>query len=129
MDTTPSGAISDAELDRIAARLRDAAPEPWTSYVEGRDHDSGSSFIQTPSSDMELSGATVADQDFIAHARQDVARLLDEIRRLRVTDRVEIKEFFTFPAANGRPLTEREGEPGDLPFSPGLPVPDPPRPE
>jgi hypothetical protein len=33
--------------------------------------------------DIELGGATVADQDFIAHARQDVPRLLDEVERLR----------------------------------------------
>jgi hypothetical protein len=63
--------------------LRAAAPGPWKSFVEGRDHTSGSSFIATPGSDIELTGATAADQDFIAHARQDVPRLLDEIRRLR----------------------------------------------
>ena len=56
--------------------------------IEGRDHTSGSSFIMTgpPQSrgeDIELSGATNDDQDFIAHARQDVPRLLDEVRRLR----------------------------------------------
>jgi len=33
--------------------------------------------------DIELNGATVADQDFIAHARQDVPKLLAEIERLR----------------------------------------------
>ena len=33
--------------------------------------------------DIELAGATVADQDFIAHARQDVPRLLAEVVRLR----------------------------------------------
>ena len=33
--------------------------------------------------DIELSGATVADQDFIAHARQDVPRLIAEVRRLQ----------------------------------------------
>jgi hypothetical protein len=33
--------------------------------------------------DIELSGATVADQDFIAHAREDVPRLVAEVRRLR----------------------------------------------
>ncbi|MBK9029887.1 MAG: NAD-dependent epimerase/dehydratase family protein [Myxococcales bacterium] len=33
--------------------------------------------------DIELTGATVADQDFIAHARQDLPRLLAEVRRLR----------------------------------------------
>jgi hypothetical protein len=33
--------------------------------------------------DIELFGATVADQDFIARARQDIPRLIDEIERLR----------------------------------------------
>ncbi len=53
------------------------------SYVEGRDHDSGSNFIMTSENDIELSGATIADQDFIAHARQDIPKLLNEIRRLK----------------------------------------------
>lgn len=33
--------------------------------------------------DIELSGATVADQDFIAAARQDIPRLLREIIELK----------------------------------------------
>jgi hypothetical protein len=33
--------------------------------------------------DIELTGASVADQDFIAHARQDVPRLVAEVERLR----------------------------------------------
>jgi len=33
--------------------------------------------------DIEMSGATDDDQDFIAHARQDLPRLLAEVRRLR----------------------------------------------
>ena len=83
MDTATFDALTNAELDQIEARLRAAAPGPWKSFVEGRDHTSGSSFIATPGSDIELTGATAADQDFIAHARQDVPRLLYEIRRLR----------------------------------------------
>lgn len=83
MDTNTLEGMTDEELDRLEARLRDASPGPWISFVEGRDHDSGSSFIQTSASDIELSGATAADQDFIAHARQDLPRLLIEIRRLR----------------------------------------------
>jgi hypothetical protein len=79
VDTNTFQGITDEELNRIEARLRDATAGPWTSYVEGRDHDSGSSFIQTPSKDIELSGATVAD----AHAREDLPRLLIEVRRLR----------------------------------------------
>jgi len=83
MDTDTFDGIQDEELDLIEARLNAAAPGPWRSFVEGRDHDSGSSFIQTPVSDIELSGSTDADQDFVAHARQDLPRLLSEIRRLR----------------------------------------------
>jgi hypothetical protein len=83
LDTTAFDALSDADLDQIEARLRAASPAPWKSFVEGRDHTSGSSFIATPDSDIELTGATAADQDFIAHARQDLPKLLHEVRRLR----------------------------------------------
>lgn len=72
----------------IIARCNRATPGPWRSRVEGRDHTSGSSFIMTGpdgarGEDIELSGATPDDQDFIAHARQDVPRLVQEIQRLR----------------------------------------------
>jgi hypothetical protein len=44
---------------------------------------SGSDFIMTGAEDIYLTGATTADHDFIAHARQDVPRLISEIDRLR----------------------------------------------
>lgn len=80
--------ITDQELQAIQQRYERASPGPWRSMIEGRDHTSGSSFIMTGrsesrGSDIELSGATTEDQDFIAHARQDIPRLLAEIRRLR----------------------------------------------
>jgi hypothetical protein len=80
--------VTDDELRAIKARADAATPGPWRSMVEGRDHTSGSSFIMTGEGaargdDIELSGATVADQDFIARARQDVPRLVAEIERLR----------------------------------------------
>ncbi|HEY1932012.1 MAG TPA: hypothetical protein VGG99_08375 [Acetobacteraceae bacterium] len=87
MDTTAVVELTNADLDQIEARLRAAAPGPWKSFVEGRDHSSGSSFIATPDSDIELSGATTADQDFIARAREDLPKLLDEVRRLRARGR------------------------------------------
>jgi hypothetical protein len=83
MGTSVFEGLTDEELDLIEARVRKAASVPWDSFVEGRDHTSGSSFIRTPVSDIELSGATAADQDFIAHARDDLPRLLKEVRRLR----------------------------------------------
>jgi hypothetical protein len=76
--------LSAAELEEIRRRCDEATPGPWKSLIEGRDHTSGSSFImtghgKTRGNDIELSGATPADQDFIAHARQDIPRLLAEI--------------------------------------------------
>ncbi|MDP3156561.1 MAG: hypothetical protein Q8N23_28070 [Archangium sp.] len=80
--------MTDEELEQIRARSLAAAPGPWKAHIEGRDHESGSSFIMTGEGsnrgeDIELSGATVADYDFIACARQDISRLLAEIARLR----------------------------------------------
>jgi len=80
--------LTDDELEQIQSRCAAATPGPWISYVEGRDHTSGSSFIMTGERDVrgidiELSGATIADQDFIAHARQDIPKLLNEIKRLK----------------------------------------------
>ena len=75
------------DMDAIRQRCDRATPGPWKSYVEGRDHDSGSSFIMTGGEDIELIGASVADQDFIAHARQDIPQLLEEIQRLKAMNR------------------------------------------
>jgi hypothetical protein len=88
LEATMAGpSLTDAELSAIQARCDAATSGPWESFVEGRDHSSGSNFIRTGGPtrgpDIELSGATAADQDFIAHARQDVPRLVAEVRRLR----------------------------------------------
>jgi hypothetical protein len=84
-------AIRDDELDAMLARLNASTPGPWVPYFEGRDHTSGDSFIGTGAQDLYISaedyvgggGHFCADLDFIAHARQDVARLVTEVRRLR----------------------------------------------
>jgi hypothetical protein len=80
--------LDSPELEAIGLRWARTTPGPWKSYVEGRDHTSGSSFIMTGEGDrrgpdIELSGATAADQDFIASAHQDVPLLLAEIERLK----------------------------------------------
>jgi hypothetical protein len=87
--------ISDEEFEAIAKRVAAATPGPWISYFEGRDHTSGDSFIRTPVHDLYISsdnyiggeGHFLADQDFVAHARQDIPRLLEEVRRLRLLNR------------------------------------------
>lgn len=66
-----SNSIAAEMLDEIERRCAAATPGPWKSFVEGRDHDSGDSFIRTGGDDMYLVGATRADQDFIASTRQE----------------------------------------------------------
>lgn len=88
MQQSSNKIVSDAELAEMEARCEAATPGPWTSYIEGRNHESGCDFIMTGlgddrGEDIQLIGATHADQDFIASARRDVPRLIAEIRRLR----------------------------------------------
>jgi S-adenosylmethionine synthetase len=85
----------DAAIAQIKQRMTDATGGNWYSIIEGRDQTGGSSFIMTNvehdndvrnpnrGEDFEISGATVADMDFIAHARQDIPMLLAEIERLK----------------------------------------------
>ena len=80
--------LTTKELEELKELLRAVTPGPWKSMVEDRDHESGDSFIMTGEGkargeDIYLAGATVADQDFIARARNDVSRLVAEIERLR----------------------------------------------
>jgi hypothetical protein len=75
--------LTQDELRAIKVRWQAATPGPWRSFAEGRDHTSGSSFIQTTGDDVELLGGTVADQDFIAHAKEDIPRLIAVIKQMR----------------------------------------------
>jgi hypothetical protein len=84
--------VSDAELDAMQQRAGAASKGPWRSFIEGRDHTSGDDFIRVGEpgdgeADMYVSRdrapASGADLDFIASARQDVPRLIAEIKRLR----------------------------------------------
>jgi hypothetical protein len=75
--------LSRDELEAIKMRCERATGGPWKSYVEGREHMSGSNFIMTGAEDIYLTVATTEDQDFIAHARQDIPRLIAEIERFR----------------------------------------------
>ena len=82
------GDLTDAELEALLALSAAAAPAPWISWIEGRDFEGGSHVITTPGEGkdpggIELSGASHADQDLIAAARNAVDRLVREVRRRR----------------------------------------------
>lgn len=75
--------MNDKEIETIRSRCKKATGGKWTAYIEGRDIECGSSFIQTAGEeDLEIDGATDYDYDFIAHTRQDIITLLDEIGNL-----------------------------------------------
>jgi hypothetical protein len=82
-----NGTLTCDEMEAIKARCEQATAGPWKSFIEKREKISGSSFIQTKGEDIYLTSATDADQDFIAHARQDIPRLIAEIERLRSINR------------------------------------------
>ncbi len=79
--------LSNIYLDEVRKRCEAATKGPWISFVEGRDFLGGESVIgrgvDRAEDDLYLIGKTVEDQDFIAHARQDIPLLLDEIERLQ----------------------------------------------
>lgn len=76
--------IHENELSLIENRSKSGTPGPWKSYIEGRDHTSGSNFIMTGTdNDFEISGARIEDYDFIANSKQDIPKLLEEIKRLK----------------------------------------------
>jgi hypothetical protein len=88
--------MTEIEITEIEKRCNKATRGPWISMIEGRDHESGDSFIMTGiensnntltdqrGNDIYLTGGTLDDQDFIAHARQDIPVLISEIRRLNL---------------------------------------------
>ena len=89
--------FTDEQLAEIERRAEAASPGPWQAFVEGRDHTSGDTIIRMGAfdgshPDMYISTCddsgnpnrvSDADWDFVAHARQDVPRLVAEVRRLQ----------------------------------------------
>ena len=84
MSTQNSDILTEEDLFAIKVRCEQATPQPWKAYIEARDEISGSDFIQTGGEDIYLNaGASIADIEFIAHARHDIPRLIAEVERLR----------------------------------------------
>jgi hypothetical protein len=110
--------MTEDELALIERRCSEASPGPWRSWVEAEGGLGGCDFIQvTLDDDSEpdmyvyrdaaprpgLVAASAADQDFIAAARQDVPRLVGEVRRLRaLLDRHELRDVHDCLPTPGR---------------------------
>lgn len=76
--------MTEQELKEIEDRCNKATKGPWKSMIEGRDHTSGDSFIMTSGEDIYISNPLFDNnQDFIASAKQDIPKLIAEIRKLK----------------------------------------------
>jgi hypothetical protein len=88
--------LSETELAEIERRAEQASPAPWESFIEAREPIGGGDVIRIGGFDdsqpdmyvqhylgTESVPVPAADLDFIAHARQDIPRLVAEVRRLR----------------------------------------------
>jgi hypothetical protein len=78
--------ISDEELSCIERRIDAATAGPWFYYARGKD--AGLILLGDCNEigvfkSIDLIDASAADQDFIVNARQDLPRLLLEVRSLR----------------------------------------------
>ena len=87
------------EIDNRAEAVASVAPTPWIPWLETRQPTGGCSFIQfgRTDSDNEIYVDVIFDNepatspdlrldvvvDFLAHAPDDVRRLIGEVRRLR----------------------------------------------
>jgi hypothetical protein len=95
--------LTQEELEAIRKRVEDTSFErayvkgdPWKGY-EVRDNGNGMAVAET---------STEVDAEFIAHAREDVPKLLAEIERLKsVLSHIDdlSDEFFNIEVIDGQP--------------------------
>jgi hypothetical protein len=83
-------ALSEEELERMERRVAAATVGPWLADSDEPEPAANISVIELGSCNelgtfksIELVGASPADHDFIVNARQDIPRLLQEVRQLR----------------------------------------------
>jgi hypothetical protein len=80
--------VSAQRLASVEARAAIASPGPWTAFLESSGGIGGASVIRISESDDEpdmylWKGGVLApdaDVDFVAHARQDIPRLIELVR-------------------------------------------------
>jgi hypothetical protein len=80
--------LSSEYLEEVKKRCDASTKGPWIASIEGRDHPLGGETVilrgvDREEEDLYLIGGTVDDYDFIAHAKQDIPLLLNELARLR----------------------------------------------
>lgn len=86
--------MTDEELAAIRARAEAATPGPWAPFGK-QVIDSNQLFVL-----QGLGDHVYQDADFIAHAREDIPKLLAEIKRLRTHPTLEQIDDFLYGVDN-----------------------------
>jgi len=85
--------VTEQELKEIRARVDAATPGPWVRWTGGIVLQDDHSFVCEASHFTDrLHPGNAADAAFIAHARTDVVKLLDEVVRLKRIIEKELTE-------------------------------------
>jgi hypothetical protein len=91
-DTITPADLTDEVLNHLLSLSDRGDPGPWTSYIEGRDHESGDSFIMVRDGaergedihvDRDSGPADATYLDLIAAARTYLPLLVKELQQLR----------------------------------------------
>jgi hypothetical protein len=72
--------VTEQELKEIEARANAATKGPW---VNEKDANGFEIWVAHPNDGLVADALTLPDTEFIAHARQDIPKLIAEVRRLR----------------------------------------------
>jgi hypothetical protein len=97
MDDTDLSEFELSQLERLDAF---ATAAPWRAMLEGRDHESGSDFIQTAAQDLYPLRASSADLDLIAAMRCWLAAILRDVWSYRRFGRTSSDEAVSESALN-----------------------------
>lgn len=86
--------MTDADLQAIRERCEAATPGPWFGCGDHIDDCSGKPFAQAVGRFADRSHDTFCqNNEFIAHARQDIPALLAEVERLQ-TENLGLRRLF-----------------------------------
>lgn len=78
------GILTKKEIDEIKSRLEKASPGPWRVTSTSKRHQTGGDYIPDCDDWVVVSiFERKEDAYFVAHAREDIPRLVAEVERLR----------------------------------------------
>lgn len=84
--------LSTSDVDRLTDLLHRCAPGPWIAVVEGRDQDSGASFIQTGPDGRRGDDLYVTRSPAVGRSESADSDLLDLVALMRTSMPLLLRE-------------------------------------